>query len=110
VRYPESFGMDVWTYWSWSFLLSKALKVVELKEILSKAQVSISGKANKPDLIARILASPEALKVYEQQHGSSLAQNASKPTAPVSTKPLSSVAVSLRISLRCILLTRSNSL
>lgn len=75
----------------------KALKVVDLKEILAKAQVSVTGKANKSDLIAKILASPEALKVYEEQHGSPATQNASETAPPASAataKPASSAAVS----------------
>ncbi len=39
----------------------KALKVVELKDILSSVGIAIPARANKPDLIAKILASPEAL-------------------------------------------------
>lgn len=46
----------------------KALKVVDLKEILNRAGVSIPSKSNKNDLIARILASPAALDVYHAQH------------------------------------------
>lgn len=77
-----------------STLPRKALKVVDLKEILSKAQVAVTGKTNKPDLIAKILASPEALKVYEEQYGSPAAKDASEAAAPASTKPASSAAVS----------------
>ena len=47
----------------------KQLKVADLKEILTKAQVTIQGKANKADLIAKILASQEALNAYEELHG-----------------------------------------
>ena len=72
----------------------KSLKVVDLKDILAKAEVAIQGKANKPDLIAKILASPEALKVYEQQYGSATAENASESHGPVSTKPASTAQVS----------------
>jgi len=46
----------------------KALKVVELKDILSKAALSAPAKANKQDLIARIIASPAALEVYNKLH------------------------------------------
>ena len=42
----------------------KALKVVDLKQILSKAGVSVPAKANKSDLISRILSSKQALDVY----------------------------------------------
>ncbi|CAE6539777.1 hypothetical protein RSOLAG22IIIB_13108 [Rhizoctonia solani] len=41
----------------------KALKVADLKEILSKSSTPIPSKANKADLIAKILATPEALKL-----------------------------------------------
>ncbi|KAJ1304312.1 hypothetical protein OPQ81_005472 [Rhizoctonia solani] len=41
----------------------KALKVVELKEILTKSSTPIPAKANKADLIAKILATPEALRI-----------------------------------------------
>lgn len=54
--------------------------MVELKEILSKAQVSLTGKANKADLIAKILASPEALAVAEGPSNETSSVNAA-PTA-----------------------------
>ncbi|CAE7228383.1 unnamed protein product [Rhizoctonia solani] len=41
----------------------KALKVADLKEILTKSSTPIPTKANKADLIAKILATPEALKL-----------------------------------------------
>ncbi|KAF8756930.1 hypothetical protein RHS01_04070 [Rhizoctonia solani] len=41
----------------------KALKVAELKEILTKSSTPIPTKANKADLIAKILATPDALKL-----------------------------------------------
>jgi len=47
----------------------KALKVVELKEILTKAGVAIPAKANKPDLIAKIIETPAALEVFELTRG-----------------------------------------
>ncbi|KAI0645400.1 hypothetical protein C8Q79DRAFT_691307 [Trametes meyenii] len=59
----------------------KSLKVVDLKDILNKAGVAIPSKANKPDLIAKVLASPAAVDVYNQQHGGAPpepAKNASK--------------------------------
>jgi SAP domain-containing ribonucleoprotein len=55
----------------------KALKVVELKDILSKAAVSVPAKANKQDLIARILANPAAVSVYKKL------QNPAAPAPPV---------------------------
>ena len=53
----------------------------------------MTGKANKPDLIAKILASPEAVKVYEEQYGSPVNKDASGASAPAATKPASSAAV-----------------
>ncbi|KZT63195.1 hypothetical protein DAEQUDRAFT_815788 [Daedalea quercina L-15889] len=46
----------------------KALKVVDLKDILTRASVSVPSKSNKNDLIARILASPAALDVYHARN------------------------------------------
>lgn len=43
----------------------KALKVVDLKDILSRAHVSVTGKANKADLIAKILSSPGTVAIFE---------------------------------------------
>lgn len=42
---------------------SKALKVADLKEILTKSGTPIGSKANKADLIAKILATPAALEI-----------------------------------------------
>ncbi|KAF8894906.1 hypothetical protein CPB84DRAFT_1848410 [Gymnopilus junonius] len=42
----------------------KALKVVDLKAILAKANVPVPAKANKNDLVARIQASKDALAAY----------------------------------------------
>jgi SAP domain-containing ribonucleoprotein len=58
----------------------KTLKVVDLKDILSKASVSVPAKANKQDLVARILGSPAALAVYNKQQN----PNASTSAAPTS--------------------------
>jgi SAP domain-containing ribonucleoprotein len=52
----------------------KALKVVDLKDILSKASISVPAKANKNDLISKILASPAAVEQYHKIH--------SKPSSP----------------------------
>ncbi|KAI0769304.1 hypothetical protein BD413DRAFT_477584, partial [Trametes elegans] len=65
----------------------KALKVVDLKDILNKAAVAIPSKANKQDLIAKILAAPAAVDVYHQQHGGAPAQTASKPISKAQEKP-----------------------
>lgn len=37
---------------------------MELKDILSKARVAIPSKANKADLIAKVLASPDAMSIF----------------------------------------------
>ncbi|KAL5507605.1 hypothetical protein ACEPAH_7061 [Sanghuangporus vaninii] len=47
----------------------KALKVVELKDLLTRAEIPIPAKANKPDLIAKIIDSPAALDVFDEIHG-----------------------------------------
>ncbi|KAL0956074.1 hypothetical protein HGRIS_002243 [Hohenbuehelia grisea] len=62
----------------------KALKVVQLREILTKADAAAPAKANKQDLIARILATPAALQVYNNQHssGGETAVNADDLLAP----------------------------
>jgi hypothetical protein len=44
----------------------KSLKVVDLRAILSKANVSCPAKSNKQDLIARIIASQPATQIYYQ--------------------------------------------
>ncbi|KAF9502019.1 hypothetical protein BDN71DRAFT_1438785 [Pleurotus eryngii] len=46
----------------------KALKVVDLKDILTKSATAVPAKANKQELISRILASPAALAEYDKQH------------------------------------------
>lgn len=48
----------------------KSLKVVDLKALLTKANVSPPAKANKSDLISRILGSPAAIDVYNAQYPS----------------------------------------
>lgn len=47
----------------------KALKVVDLRAILTKADRSAPAKANKQELISRILASEKAISVYNSEHG-----------------------------------------
>ena len=47
----------------------KALKVIELKDLLTKAGVAIPAKANKPDLIAKIIETPAALQLFESSRG-----------------------------------------
>jgi len=42
----------------------KALKVVDLRQILATAKVSVPAKATKSDLIAKIQASKPALDAY----------------------------------------------
>ncbi|KAH9949612.1 hypothetical protein B0H21DRAFT_727646 [Amylocystis lapponica] len=65
----------------------KALKVVDLKDLLTKAAVPIPSKANKQDLIAKVLASPAALQVYHQQHPSPSARQNKKQTSPKHASP-----------------------
>ena len=64
------------------------MKVVELKAILQEANVSIPAKANKPDLIAKIIETPEALEVFQATAGG---QPKASP-APVSTPKPAGVA------------------
>lgn len=72
----------------------KALKVVDLKDILAKASVSAPAKANKQELIARILASPAALAVYNKQ------QNPNSSTVSVSATATDDL-VCASIALHC---------
>lgn len=61
----------------------RALKVVDLKNILARAQLALPPKANKPDLISKILDSQLALDVYEELHGSgNTPRPASTPQPP----------------------------
>jgi SAP domain-containing ribonucleoprotein len=46
----------------------KGLKVVELRDIIAKANVPCPPKAVKADLIASIIASPSAIQLYYQLH------------------------------------------
>lgn len=46
----------------------KSLKVADLKDILVKASEKVTGKANKADLIAKIIASPAAVDAYRKQY------------------------------------------
>ena len=46
----------------------KALKVVQLKEILTKSDVSFPSRANKSDLISKILDTPAALHAFKELH------------------------------------------
>ncbi|KAM5533332.1 hypothetical protein V8D89_013006 [Ganoderma adspersum] len=77
----------------------KALKVVDLKDILAKANVTLTGKANKQDLVAKILGAPEAIDVYNKIHGpppANAAENAS--AASSSTVEKSEVPQPLKAS------------
>lgn len=65
----------------------KSLKVVDLKDLLNKAGTPIPSKANKQDLINKILATPAAVDVYNQQHGGAPAQTTSKPASKAQEKP-----------------------
>ncbi|KAG1807624.1 uncharacterized protein BJ212DRAFT_1485477 [Suillus subaureus] len=61
----------------------RALKVQELKEILSKASIP-PGNAKKQDLINKILANPPAIDVFHTLHPGTKPKN-SKPAPPPST-------------------------
>ncbi|CAE6475899.1 hypothetical protein ACGC1H_007266 [Rhizoctonia solani] len=61
----------------------KALKVADLKEILTKSSTPIPSKANKADLIAKILATPDALKLAGGDPVPAEAAPAEAPTKPV---------------------------
>ncbi|KAG1742896.1 hypothetical protein EDB19DRAFT_1700763 [Suillus lakei] len=61
----------------------RALKVPELKEILSKASIP-PGNAKKQDLINKILANPPAIDVFHTLHPATKPKN-SKPAPPPST-------------------------
>lgn len=61
----------------------KTQRVADLRELLQKASVSIPAKANKADLIAKILASPAAIEVFNNPGSTAtVAAAASKPKAP----------------------------
>jgi hypothetical protein len=67
----------------------KALKVAELKEVLKSASVPIPPKSTKADLVAKILAEPDAVNAYVALHnptGVIPQQNASSKQKP-SAKP-----------------------
>ena len=61
----------------------KALKVADLKEILTKSSTPIPSKANKADLIAKILATPDALKLAGGDPAPVEATPAEAPAKPV---------------------------
>ncbi|ELU38460.1 CAP-Gly domain-containing protein [Rhizoctonia solani AG-1 IA] len=68
----------------------KALKVAELKEILTKSSTPIPSKANKADLIAKILATPDALKLAGGGEAAASAPApavAAEPVAPAAPAP-----------------------
>ncbi|KAI5118918.1 hypothetical protein M0805_003742, partial [Coniferiporia weirii] len=73
----------------------KALKVVDLKDLLARAGVPIPAKANKPDLIANIIASPSALDVFHETYSKgtkSSGTSTPKPAAAAAAaKPVSPV-------------------
>jgi SAP domain-containing ribonucleoprotein len=61
----------------------KSLKVADLKEICTRANVPTTTRSTKADLITKILASQPAIDAYNakyQQNGS--AAPSSKPSAP----------------------------
>jgi hypothetical protein len=54
----------------------KALKVADLKEVLTKAGEKPAAKATKADLVAKILATPAALDAFTKEHGGAGASTA----------------------------------
>ena len=53
----------------------------------------MTGKANKPDLIAKILASPEAIEVYNNNYGPAPVHPAQDASASTKNVPQKSEAV-----------------
>lgn len=70
----------------------RALKVVDLKNILARAQLALPPKANKPDLISKILDSQPALDVYEELHGSGNTPRPASTPQPPSTNTTTATA------------------
>ncbi|KAH7905625.1 hypothetical protein BJ138DRAFT_1130381 [Hygrophoropsis aurantiaca] len=69
----------------------KSLKVVELRDILIKASAPAQAKANKQDLINKILATPTAIQIYHQQYPSPQSKKApSSAPAPLISDDLAS--------------------
>jgi hypothetical protein len=66
-----------WTQDS-NVILRKSQRVADLRELLQKASVPIPAKANKADLIAKILASPAAIEAFNNP-GSSITTTAATP-------------------------------
>ena len=80
----------------------KSLKVADLKDILKRASVPPPPKATKADLIAKIIAEPAAVNVYNALHipagvtPQQVASSKPKPAAKhdVSVEPLTNPPVS----------------
>lgn len=68
------------------FSISKSQRVADLREILQKASVPIPAKANKADLIAKILASPAAIQALNNTSSSAAPTAAAKPKATESSQ------------------------
>jgi SAP domain-containing ribonucleoprotein len=65
----------------------KSLKVAELKDILSNANVHFATKATKSDLISKIIASPVALNLFnnpQPQQNDDLVRPSKHSTYPIS--------------------------
>ena len=69
----------------------KALKVPELKQILTRAGVPIPTKANKADLIAKIISEPNATAIANGEDPSSANGHAS-PVVATPSEPQSAVS------------------
>ncbi|KAF8495851.1 hypothetical protein JB92DRAFT_3099780 [Gautieria morchelliformis] len=60
----------------------KSQRVADLRELLQKASVPIPAKANKADLIAKILSSPEALAAFNNPGASTIPAPKAKAPEP----------------------------
>jgi hypothetical protein len=60
----------------------KTQRVADLRELLQKASVAIPAKANKADLIAKILASPAALAAFNNPGSSTVSAPKAKAPEP----------------------------
>ncbi|KAF8629182.1 hypothetical protein AX17_005767 [Amanita inopinata Kibby_2008] len=76
----------------------KSLKVVDLRNILAKASVSVPARANKADLAARILASKPALQAFHALYPPVIQDPADKkftgpPASPPKSAPPKEISV-----------------
>lgn len=91
----------------------KALKVPDLKEILKRASVSAPPKANKADLVAKILAEPAAIDAYNALHNPGAAtpqQVASSKPKPAAKPPLNPPVSPKKVQVRRVAICHSFTL